>query len=177
MQKNAKYEAKIVTLHPKQRFKMKEDNVKLRFVKSSFSAKQELPLAGGGIRAGFPSPAQDYMEDAIDFNPDFILHPECTFYARCEGDSMIEDGIYDGDPKNPSSKVIEKVAPGTDLSEYIHREKSSFGRGGMESKYHTASSVAKEGINVIIANGTRDNILVDLITAPETVLHTEFQAP
>ena len=86
------------------------------------------------------------------------------------------DGIYDGDPKNPSSKVIEKVAPGTDLSEYIHREKSSFGRGGMESKYHTASSVAKEGINVIIANGTRDNILVDLITAPKTVLHTEFQA-
>lgn len=74
-----------------------ENNVKLRFIKSSFEGKQELPMAGGGIRAGFPSPAQDYMEDAIDFNRDFIRHPECTFYARCEGDSMIEDGIDDGD--------------------------------------------------------------------------------
>lgn len=74
-----------------------ENNVKLRFFKSTFENKQELPMAGGGIRAGFPSPAQDYMEDAIDFNRDFILHPECTFYARCEGDSMIDDGIFDGD--------------------------------------------------------------------------------
>lgn len=74
-----------------------ENNVKLRFLKSSFEGKQELPLAGDGIRAGFPSPAQDYMEDAIDFNRDFIRHPECTFYARCEGDSMIDEGIFDGD--------------------------------------------------------------------------------
>ncbi|MCF0192059.1 MAG: glutamate 5-kinase [Prevotella sp.] len=84
------------------------------------------------------------------------------------------DGIYDGDPKSPTSKVIETVEQGHDLSEFIHREKSSFGRGGMESKYHTASEVAKAGITVIIANGTRDNILVDLITQPQTVKHTEF---
>jgi len=76
---------------------MKEQNVKLTFVKSSFNGKQELPFADVGVRAGFPSPAQDYMDEAIDFNRDFILHPECTFYARCTGDSMIEAGISDGD--------------------------------------------------------------------------------
>ena len=84
------------------------------------------------------------------------------------------DGIYDGDPKNPESKVIDKVEQGRDLSEYIHREKSSFGRGGMESKYHTATEVASHGINVIIANGTRENILVDLISDSQNIPHTEF---
>ena len=76
---------------------MNKDNIKLTFVKSAFTAKQELQYASGGIKAGFPSPAQDYMDEAIDFNRDFIFHPECTFYARCSGDSMIEAGINDGD--------------------------------------------------------------------------------
>lgn len=76
---------------------MKEENVKLTILKSAFGAKQELPFADSGIKAGFPSPAQDYLDEAIDFNRDFILHPECTFYARCSGDSMIEEGIDDGD--------------------------------------------------------------------------------
>lgn len=79
-------------------------NVKLTFIKSAFTTNQELPLADAGIRAGFPSPAQDYMDDAIDFNRDFILHPECTFYARCVGDSMIDAGISDGD-----LLVIDKI--------------------------------------------------------------------
>lgn len=76
---------------------MKEDNVKLTIFRGSHTNKLELPFAGGGIRAGFPSPAQDYLDEAIDFNRDFILNPECTFYARCEGDSMVEEGISDGD--------------------------------------------------------------------------------
>lgn len=76
---------------------MNKDNIKLTFVKSAFTTKQELLYASGGIKAGFPSPAQDYMDESIDFNRDFILHPECTFYARCSGDSMIEAGINDGD--------------------------------------------------------------------------------
>ena len=84
------------------------------------------------------------------------------------------DGIYDGDPKLPSSQVITIVTQDMDLSRYRHREKSSFGRGGMESKYHTATEVASHGINVIIANGTRENILVDLISDSQNIPHTEF---
>ena len=49
------------------------------------------------IRAGFPSPADDYMHESLDFNRDLIRNPEATFYGRVEGDSMIEAGICDGD--------------------------------------------------------------------------------
>jgi DNA polymerase V len=50
-----------------------------------------------GVRAGFPSPAQDYTTDAIDLNKELVRHPSSTFYARCVGDSMRDSGIDDGD--------------------------------------------------------------------------------
>ena len=84
------------------------------------------------------------------------------------------DGIYTGHPDDPSSELIRTVAPCTDLSKYIKTEKSAFGRGGMHSKYHTASNIQSAGIHVIIANGTRDDILIDLIERPESTPHTEF---
>ena len=84
------------------------------------------------------------------------------------------DGIYTGHPDDSSSELIQTVAPCTDLSKYIKTEKSAFGRGGMHSKYHTASNVQSAGIHVIIANGTRDNILIDLIENPQSTPHTEF---
>lgn len=84
------------------------------------------------------------------------------------------DGIYDGHPADPQSRVIERVSPGRDLSDYIQQEKSGFGRGGMTTKCNIARRVAAEGIRVIIANGKRDGILTDLATNPEGVPHTEF---
>ena len=86
------------------------------------------------------------------------------------------DGIYDGHPDNPSSKIIPLVEPGCDLSQYIKEEKSAFGRGGMHSKYTTAQKVQQAGIRVIIANGERDNILIDLIENSTNTPHTEFKA-
>ena len=85
------------------------------------------------------------------------------------------DGIYDGHPDSASSKIIPSVAPGTDLSQYIKEEKSAFGRGGMHSKYTTATKAQQAGIRVIIANGEHENILIDLIEHPENTPHTEFQ--
>ena len=84
------------------------------------------------------------------------------------------DGIYDGHPDAPTSHIIPKVELGRDLSQYIKEEKSAFGRGGMHSKYTTATKVQQAGIRVIIANGERDNILVHLIEQPATTPHTEF---
>ena len=84
------------------------------------------------------------------------------------------DGVYTGSPKDPSSKLIEKVQPGQDLSEFIQTEKSGFGRGGMITKSNISRKVADEGIRVIIANGKRDNILRDLIENRENTPHTEF---
>ena len=84
------------------------------------------------------------------------------------------DGIYTGCPDEPSSRLINRVEPGTDLSQYIQPEKSAFGRGGMHSKYTTASKIQQAGIHVIIANGERDNILIDLRERAEATPHTEF---
>lgn len=57
----------------------------------------ELPFADEGVRAGFPSPAQGYMENAIDLNRDLVQHPESTFYARVVGDSMVDADLHEGD--------------------------------------------------------------------------------
>ena len=73
------------------------------------------------------------------------------------------DGIYDGSPSDPASQVIRRVAPGRDLSQYIDTARSSRGRGGMTTKSRISSRAAGEGIEVVIANGRRDNILTDLI--------------
>ena len=86
------------------------------------------------------------------------------------------DGIYTGNPCDPQSTLVRKVEASTDLSQYIQASKSSLGRGGMVSKYSTARRVQHSGIKVIIANGKRDDILIDLITRPEETWHTEFQA-
>lgn len=62
-----------------------------------FSTALSLPFADGGIRAGFPSPAQDSMDCSIDFNRELIAHPAATFYARVVGVSMVDAGIDEGD--------------------------------------------------------------------------------
>ena len=69
------------------------------------------------------------------------------------------DGIYDGDPKSPQSKIIPTLRYDQDLSRYIQAQKSGFGRGGMLTKGNIARKVAEEGIRVIIANGARENVL------------------
>ncbi len=84
------------------------------------------------------------------------------------------DGIYNGSPSAPDTQVIREVEPGKDLSDYIQTEKSGFGRGGMLTKTTIARKVADEGITVIIANGKKDNILVDLLQHPDTTVCTRF---
>ncbi|HCC86918.1 MAG TPA: glutamate 5-kinase, partial [Prevotella sp.] len=86
------------------------------------------------------------------------------------------DGIYNGDPNDPSTRIIPSVYYDKDISEYIQASKSSRGRGGMSSKAHTAHEVASAGIKVIIANGNTPNILVRLKEHPMETLHTEFVA-
>ena len=73
------------------------------------------------------------------------------------------DGIFNGDPKNPNTRVIPMVNYDRDLGEYIQDTKSGFGRGGMITKTNIAKKVAEEGIKVIIANGKTNNILIELL--------------
>ncbi len=68
----------------------------MKLIKGEFKEKLDLVFAPS-IRAGFPSPAEDYLSDSLDFNRDLIKHPEATFYGQVDGDSMIGLGINEGD--------------------------------------------------------------------------------
>ena len=59
----------------------------MKLIKGEFKEKLDL-LFAPSIKAGFPSPAEDYLSDSLDFNRDLIKHPEATFYAVVDGDSM-----------------------------------------------------------------------------------------
>ena len=69
---------------------------KIEILGSEFAEKLELQFAPS-IKAGFPSPADDYLQDRLDFNRDLIRHPEATYYGHVEGNSMEDAGICDGD--------------------------------------------------------------------------------
>ena len=56
-----------------------------------------IPLAGYTIQAGFPSPAEDYLEGNLDINDYLVKRPAATFLVRVSGNSMIDAGIFDGD--------------------------------------------------------------------------------
>ena len=72
-------------------------SVKLTMYSADLSSELPLPFADQGVRAGFPSPAQDYMTASIDLNRELIRHPATTFYACASGDSMKDCVIDDGD--------------------------------------------------------------------------------
>ena len=57
----------------------------------------QIPLFSDRVPAGFPSPAQDYVEQTLDLNELCIQRPAATYFVRVEGDSMIEAGIYPND--------------------------------------------------------------------------------
>ena len=57
----------------------------------------QIPLYGNSVAAGFPSPADDYLEGTLDLNEYLIQHPAATFFVRVSGDSMINAGIFPDD--------------------------------------------------------------------------------
>jgi DNA polymerase V len=57
----------------------------------------ELPLYESRVSAGFPSPADDELDETLDLNKYLVKHPEATFFVRVDGDSMVQVGMYSGD--------------------------------------------------------------------------------
>lgn len=76
----------LARLHPDQ-FMLPDTN----------APRVSIPLFATGVRAGFPSPADDYVETKLDLNSYLIQDVPGTFFARVEGDSMIGAGLFDGD--------------------------------------------------------------------------------
>lgn len=69
----------------------------VKIYSADISSNVPLPYANDGIQAGFPSPAQEFISESIDLNHELIDHPAATFYGRVVGDSMIQEGIEEGD--------------------------------------------------------------------------------
>lgn len=93
------------------------ENIKL--LKGEWLSRLSLALAPN-IKAGFPSPADDYLRDSLDFNRDLIKNPEATFYGRVSGDSMRDAGINEGD-----IAVIDRSLQPTDgdvIVAYVNEE-------------------------------------------------------
>ena len=85
------------------------------------------------------------------------------------------DGIYDGLPSDPTSKLIPIIEPDNNTaSRYIAPTKSNFGRGGMLTKFSIAKKVALAGTPVHIANGTTDNIIIDIVEGNKNTKQTVF---
>jgi len=55
------------------------------------------PLFNSPVSAGFPSPAEDYIETPLDLNQRYIKHPAATFFVKVDGESMTGAGIFPGD--------------------------------------------------------------------------------
>lgn len=86
------------------------------------------------------------------------------------------DGIFNGNPQHPDSKVIRSIEKGQDVSDFIQSTKSTFGRGGMLTKTTIARKIADQGIDVFIANGKTDGILLQLLDPKSDVVCTQFVA-
>ena len=84
------------------------------------------------------------------------------------------DGVFTGNPDEPGSELIHDVYPDEDYSQYVGSSKSKYGRGGMMTKMNTALGVAADGIEVRIANGRRQDVLLDVLTDPENARCTRF---
>lgn len=78
------------------------------------SASYPRPLFLVPVSAGFPSPADDYLEDKLDLNRYLIKHEAATFFVKVRGDSMIGAGIHSGD-----LLIVDRALEPTDQSVVI----------------------------------------------------------
>ena len=88
----------------------------------------DIPIFISRVQAGFPSPADDYLEDTLDLNKYLIQHKEATFFVRAQGDSMLDAGIHSGDIlvvdkslKAISGKIVIAVVDGDFTVKRLHK--------------------------------------------------------
>lgn len=69
----------------------------MKILKPDRKKSTKIPLYNSNIKAGFPSPADDFIDLSLDLNEHLIDHPEATFFVKVSGDSMINAGIHQDD--------------------------------------------------------------------------------
>jgi len=85
------------------------------------------------------------------------------------------DGVYSAHPNDENAELIQEIGiTEREPANAISSQHSGFGRGGMHTKFRIAKKVAGEGIAVHVANGTRENVLIDLLDTSKQLEHTYF---
>jgi len=134
----------------------------LKIVKSC-----SLPLALCHVEAGFPSPADDYMEEALDLNQHVIKHPSATYFVKASGDSMIGAGIFNGDLlivdrslEASSGKVVIAEVDGQLTVKRLLKLNDSFSLQSENSSYPPIE--LQEG-NEVVVWGVVTHVIHDLL--------------
>ncbi len=91
-------------------------NEPLFFYLPDYRTRWPRPLVRCPVAAGFPSPADDWIECRLDLNRDLIKHPVATFYVRVRGDSMVDAGLKDG-----NIAIVDRAAEACDGSIVVAR--------------------------------------------------------
>ena len=97
-------------------------------------SKLLIPLAEEHVSAGFPSPADDYIDKCIDLNEELICHPTSTFFLRVKGESMSNAGVLNGDllivdrslDPQPGQLVVAILDGSFTLKRLTYRENTSY---------------------------------------------------
>ena len=85
------------------------------------------------------------------------------------------DGVYNANPKSENAQLIQQIEINDiEPENAISAERSDFGRGGMLTKFRIAQKVAGDGIGVHVANGTSENVLIDMLNLKKDLKHTFF---
>ena len=126
-----------------------------------------LPLALSHVEAGFPSPADDYMEGTLDLNEHVIKHPSATYFVKASGDSMIGAGIFNGDLlivdrslEASSGKVVIAEVDGQLTVKRLLKLNDSFSLQSENSSYPPIE--LQEG-NEVVVWGVVTHVIHDLL--------------
>ena len=101
-------------------------------------SKQKLQFFASPVSCGFPSPADDFVENELDLNEHLINHPASTFFVKAKGSSMIDAAILDGDllvidrsldPKN-NSIVLANIDGEFLVKRFVKKGGYEFGQKG-----------------------------------------------
>lgn len=125
--------------------------------------KATVPLVGAKVQAGFPSPADDYLDRPLCFNELLMKNPPATFVAWVDGDSMIGAGIFPGDlaviDRSMAIKDGVIILARVDLDFTLKRFRQRKGRAWLQAENPTYNDVEiKEGMSFDVWGGLRFSI-------------------
>ena len=123
-------------------------------------SKLELPLYETNVPAGFPSPAEEYLGDTMDLNQYLIKNPTASFFARVEGESMVDAGIYAGD-----LVVVDRSLTATDGNIVIAAVNNEFTIKRLSTKNGIRLMPANKDYQPIVMSGENELLIWGVVTS------------